>query len=192
MFVKMKLAVLVIAVLVCFAGCENKSNKSDVPDTSDTFTLPAVTTEASVSVTETPVTTETVSETEAPSNDTTLGIVQTAQALIGIPFSENGSSPESGFDNSGFIYYVLHENGLVTWPRSITEQVAVGSKIGFDKLNPGDLIYFSDDDGEPSFGGIYVGDGKMIACLMPGQNVKEVDVTTSYYQKNFYTGISFS
>ena len=42
------------------------------------------------------------------------------------------------------------------------------------------------------FGGIYEGDGKMIACLMPGTKVKEVDITTGYYTKHFYRGVAIN
>ena len=119
-------------------------------------------------------------------------IAALASSLIGVPFEENGSSPD-GFDNSGFIYYVLRENGFITCPRTTEEQSRMGARAERDSLEAGDLVFFGNEgSGEADFGGIYIGGGKMIACLMPGTNVREVDITTEYYVSNFYGGISLS
>lgn len=133
------------------------------------------------------------SDSSAPPNDD-IGqrIVVSASALIGVPFAENGSSP-SGFDNSGFIYYVLRENGYITCPRTTEAQSSMGMRVGRDSLKPGDLVFFENEgSGEADFGGIYIGSGKMIACLKPGTNVSEVDIMTDYYVSNFFGGVSLS
>lgn len=121
------------------------------------------------------------------------GIVATANSLIGVPFMENGSDPD-GFDNSGFIYYVLRENGYITCPRQTEAQSRMGSHLDYDSVKEGDLVFFSNEagSGEANFGGIYVGNGKMIACLMPGTLVREVDITTDYYRTNFFGGVSMT
>ena len=65
----------------------------------------------------------------------------------------------------------------------------MGTRLGYDEIKEGDLVFFSDEGSdEVSFGGIYVGGGKMIACLMPGTLVREVDITTDYYRENFFGG----
>lgn len=124
------------------------------------------------------------------SDDTGRQITELAVSLIGTPFAENGSTP-SGFDNSGFIYYVLRKNGYLACPRSTDAQSKMGARIGRDSLKAGDLVFFGNEsNASADFGGIYIGDGKMIACLMPGTSVKEVDITNSFYTANFYGGIS--
>lgn len=128
----------------------------------------------------------------APDDGIGRRVVESASALIGVPFEENGVSP-SGFDNSGFIYYVLRENGYITCPRTTDAQSRMGAKISREKLRPGDLVFFGIDDGsEAGFGGIYIGGGTMIACLSPGTSVREVDITTDYYTGRFFGGISLS
>lgn len=125
-------------------------------------------------------------------DDTGQQIAVLASSLVGVPFVENGSSP-SGFDNSGFIYYVLRENGYITCPRTTEAQSKMGVRIDRGRLAPGDLVFFGNEgSGEADFGGIYIGSGKMIACLMPGTSVREVDITTDYYVSNFYGGVSLS
>lgn len=119
-------------------------------------------------------------------------IASLAVSLIGTPFAENGDSP-AGFDNSGFIYYVLRENGYITCPRTTDAQSKMGAVIGRDELKVGDLVFFGNDgSGLADIGGIYIGDGKMICCQMPGTTVKEVDITTDYYETNFFGGVSVS
>ena len=119
-------------------------------------------------------------------------IVQTAEALVGIPFAENCATPDDGFDNSGFIYYVLRENGFINCPRLVRDQSVMGENIGYSELKSGDLAFFTNGEGTADFGGIYIGDGKMIFSPMPGQNVREADITTSYWQNCFVTGVRLS
>lgn len=122
-------------------------------------------------------------------------IVATANSLIGTPFVYGGQTPD-GFDSSGFIYYVLRENGFHNCPRSIAKQAAMGRQLTFDELKPGDLVLFYNDySATPAFGGIYIGDGKMVASLTPPNRehgVMAADITTLYYQKRFFCGVSLS
>ena len=124
-------------------------------------------------------------------------IVITAREILEreerVPFAENGASLE-GFDNSGFIYYVLQENGFSTCPRSLQEQTSFGTHIEYDNLKRGDLVFFC-NEGDPSaagFGGIYTGNGTMIACLMPGTYVDEIDISSNTYRELFWGGVSLS
>lgn len=119
-------------------------------------------------------------------------IADLATSLIGSPFVLNGDSPD-GFDNSGFIYYVLRQNGFITCPRTTDAQSRMGARIERDKIKTGDLVFFElEGSGEADFGGIYIGNGKMVASLNPDTNVVEVDITTDYYTASFYGGISLS
>lgn len=133
-----------------------------------------------------------VSASEPNEDEIAKKIVELANSLIGTPFAENGETP-SGFDNSGFIYYVLRENGYITCPRTTEAQSHMGSSVDKDKLKPGDLVFFGNDgSNEADIGGIYIGGGKMIACLMPDTTVREVDITNDYYSENFVAGVSLS
>ncbi|MCM1298390.1 MAG: C40 family peptidase [Firmicutes bacterium] len=120
-------------------------------------------------------------------------VVQTAESLLGIPFADNGSTPEEGFDNSGFIYYVLRKNGFINVPRQTQDQAVMGANIGYDELKSGDLAFFcTENSGNPDFGGIYIGDGQLIYSPMPGQSVKTADITSEYWRNSFVTGVSLS
>lgn len=124
-------------------------------------------------------------------------IVNTAISILErepkVPFLENGATLE-GFDNSGFIYYVLRENGFMTCPRTLNEQTKMAARLELNEIKRGDLVFFCNegDDSKAGFGGIYIGDGKMIACLVPDTFVQEVDISESYYAERFYCGVSLS
>lgn len=144
------------------------------------------------------ITTTTVSSTTVPATQITEytaeyaeGIVKTAEALIGIEFSEGGDEPSEGFDNSGFIYYVLRENGYVNCPRQISGQLGWGSTVGIEEIKAGDVLYFSENPGgTASFGGIYTGDGIMIYSPYPGEKVRTADISADYWQSRFVAALS--
>lgn len=189
---KLGILALTLAMLMAFIACKSIEEGRE-PDPSD---APPSTPDAA-EITTTPITplVQEITTTESlndPINSEN-SIVQTAEALIGIPFAENGATPSDGFDNSGFIYYVLRENGFINCPRRTAEQAAMGTHIDYDQLKSGDLAFFSaGDGGSLDFGGIYIGEGQMIYSPMPGQTVKMTDITSDYWKNSFVTGVSLS
>lgn len=128
------------------------------------------------------------------SSEVAKNIVAMAYSLINTPYVENGASPD-GFDNSGFIYYVMRKNGFLTCPRGTIAQSEWGARQTYENLAAGDLVFFSDDgQSDVSFGGIYAGNGEMIACITHNGESKvwSVDITTDYYRRNFVRGIAIS
>lgn len=179
--------ILVLLVSACFINDE----KEETVGTSDTIQITVTTTSVSLTPTEiitlTTTTPPEIPPTEAYENP----IVQTAEALIGIEFTPDGASPSEGFDNSGFIYYVLRENGYIGCPRQISGQLEWGENAGYDEIKAGDVVYFSEQpDGEASFGGIYCGGGVMIYSPYPGETVKKTDITAEYWKSRFVTALS--
>ena len=191
---KLGIFAMALAMLTAFIAC--KSVEGGGPSESENSDVPLSTPDAAESTTtsNTPLTYEvTTTESHDDPINTENGIVQTAEALIGIPFAENGTTPSEGFDNSGFIYYVLRENGFINCPRRTQEQAAMGTNIDYDHLKSGDLAFFSSDgSGSLDFGGIYIGEGQMIYSPMPGQTVKVADITSDYWKNSFVTGVSLS
>ncbi|MGN0649770.1 MAG: C40 family peptidase [Oscillospiraceae bacterium] len=188
------IAIIVISVLLSVGGGSGESSEISVQTSSS---APVTTTEPEPEQTTASSTTATESEpdpeTVAPEHEEVIeGIITTAKSLIGTEFVDGGSDPD-GFDNSGFIYYVLRENGYLSCPRGVTAQAAMGTLLEYDELKRGDLVFFyGEGTTTAGFGGIYCGDGIMIACLMPGTRVKEVDITSNYYRSNFCNGVSLS
>ena len=116
-------------------------------------------------------------------------IAASAEALLGIPFLFGGADPK-GFDNSGFIYYVMRQNGFISFPRLISEQADWAPAAGYNELTRGSIAYFSSEPGGAAeFGGICVGGGIMIYSPAPGDFVKKADITDDYWKSRFVTGI---
>lgn len=189
------IAVIIISIAVSTGKNTGSSSSSDsvtseVTSGTTTATEPEETAEPAPVTTLPPQQTEQSSEPErVHDTQTAENIIALARSLIGIDFVDGGTSPEQGFDNSGFIYYVLRENGYITCPRGVVAQSEMGAGLSYSELKPGDLVFFSEGGDYAEFGGIYAGEGIMIACLMPGTQVKEIDITTNYYTKNFYRGV---
>jgi LysM repeat protein len=99
-------------------------------------------------------------------------ILKTAFSQIGNPYRYGGSSPETGFDCSGFVGWVYNQFG-VSLPRSSRDMLAVGEPIGREELRPGDLVFFNYGY---SHVGIYTGDDKYIHSPRTGKTVEEVNL----------------
>lgn len=112
-------------------------------------------------------------------------VVDSARKYLGTPYVWGGTSP-SGFDCSGFVQYVLAENGK-SIPRTSQEQFASGQAVDKSNLQAGDLVFYNWSGGtEATHVGIYEGNGKMIHAPHSGDVVKEVDFNS--YGQNAYLG----
>lgn len=182
---------LILLTVIFTAVLSSCFRKDETEDTERTTTTPAATTTVTETLPPLSSVTTTAIFTSIPEEAYENPIVKTAEALMGIEFAHGGASPSEGFDNSGFIYYVLRENGYIGCPRQISAQLSWGENVGFEEIKAGDVAYFSaEPDGEASFGGIYAGNGIMIYSPYPGEKVKTADITAPYWQSRFVTALS--
>ncbi|MDP3876035.1 MAG: C40 family peptidase [Methylobacter sp.] len=113
-------------------------------------------------------------------------IVGYALSLQGTPYRYGKSSPEEGFDCSGFVKHVYGRHGI-TLPRSTKGMMQALSPVPKHKLYPGDLLFF-DINGKPSSHvGIYVNGDNFIHA--PSQRTGKVLVSSL---KNRYWSERFS
>ena len=113
-------------------------------------------------------------------------MMEEAEKYLGYPYVWGGSNPNTSFDCSGFVSWVVNNCG-VGWN--------IG-RLGADSLRhtcsyvspanarPGDLIFFEGtyDTTGASHVGIYLGDNMMIHC---GDPIQYADITSSYWQQHF-------
>ncbi|MCL2416638.1 MAG: NlpC/P60 family protein [Bacteroidales bacterium] len=69
-------------------------------------------------------------------------LLQIANRYIGVRYVFGGTSPERGFDCSGFVQYVYRKIGY-SLPRTTRQQATVGKKVRRNNLQPGDLVFFT-------------------------------------------------
>lgn len=141
-----KVIVLLTAALCSSCGCTKSDGETASSGTSAEISSPPTVMSDTSAPVSPPLTS--AAGTEAVTESYGEKIVRTAEALIGVEFAEGGASPAEGFDNSGFIYYVMRENGFVSFPRLISEQVDWGAVTDYSGIKAGDLLYFSSEEGE--------------------------------------------
>ena len=112
-------------------------------------------------------------------------IVKTAKKYLGTPYKWGGTTP-SGFDCSGFVYYVLRSNGIKA-SRTIATMYKQGTPVKKSELQPGDIVFFQGTyKSGLSHVGIYVGDGKFIHSPHSGEVVSYANLYSDYYVNHYY------
>ncbi|MDR2443280.1 MAG: C40 family peptidase, partial [Deltaproteobacteria bacterium] len=111
-------------------------------------------------------------------------ILKTAFSQVGNPYRYGGSSPETGFDCSGFVGWVYQQYG-VKLPRSSRDMLKVGDPVSREELRPGDLVFFNYGY---SHVGIYTGDDKYIHSPRTGKRIQESDLNAKGRGDRFVGG----
>ncbi|HEY8114922.1 MAG TPA: NlpC/P60 family protein [Actinomycetota bacterium] len=99
-------------------------------------------------------------------------VLQAAYSMIGTPYQYGGSSPETGFDCSGFTMWAWSHAGVYL-PHSSAAQYASLPHVAQSDLQAGDLVFFYSPI---SHVGIYVGGGSMIHSPQTGSVVSVVPI----------------
>jgi hypothetical protein len=112
-------------------------------------------------------------------------LVETAESFIGLPYQWGGSSPEEGFDCSGFTMAVYQYNGI-DMPRSSKEQFMRGSPVKRSELERGDLVFFfTRTDEKVSHVGLYSGDDRFVDAPGTGKTIRVDSLSDPYYAARY-------
>ena len=107
----------------------------------------------------------------------------TALSLRGAPYRDGGIDP-SGFDCSGFVRYVYEQHG-VPMPRQVRDQFRIGKAVDRDRLEPGDLVFFSTVAPGASHVGIMIGGNQFIHAPSERGVVRVESLTQQYWASRF-------
>lgn len=119
-------------------------------------------------------------------DETFAALITEAEKYIGYPYVWGGSNPNTSFDCSGFVSWVLTQSGVCNTGRLGAQGLYnISTPVSSANARPGDLIFFVGTYDTPgvSHVGIYVGGGKMLHC---GDPIQYADINTSYWQSHFY------
>ena len=107
-------------------------------------------------------------------------MLEEAEKYLGTPYVWGGSTPEIGFDCSGYVCWVLNESGWDVGRTTANGLWQQATKISEAEAKPGDLVFFEGTYDTPgaSHVGIYVGDGMMISA---GDPIKYSNIHSSYW-----------
>jgi NlpC/P60 family len=113
------------------------------------------------------------------------GVVDTALALRGVPYRNAGTTPQRGFDCSGFVGYVFQRAAGVELPRMTRDIAKVGQRVARSELQAGDLVFFNTLGHTFSHVGIYISDGKFVHSPSSGKVVSVVDMNQKYWAQRY-------
>lgn len=105
--------------------------------------------------------------------------------FIGIRYKRGGSSPETGFDCSGFVRYVYNETLGLVLPHNAKAIAQQGEHVEKIELQPGDLVFFNTMRRAFSHVGIYLGNNQFIHAPRSGTRVRVEDMSDRYWSRRY-------
>ena len=119
---------------------------------------------------------------EALTDEEFAAIYKEAQKYVGTPYVWGGSTPDTGFDCSGYVCWVYNQNGYNVGRTTANGLWNKSQHISEAEAKPGDLVFFEGTYDTPgkSHVGIYLGNGMMVSA---GDPIKYADIHSSYWQK---------
>ena len=121
----------------------------------------------------------------ARTRDSLSQTLEGALDLIGIRYKRGGSTPERGFDCSGYVGHVFREGLGLYLPRSAREMSRTGEPVDKSELKPGDLVFFNTMRRTFSHVGIYLGDNLFVHAPRTGGRIRIEDLGARYWTKRF-------
>lgn len=108
-----------------------------------------------------------------------------ALGYLGIRYKRGGSTPETGFDCSGFVRYVYNESLGLILPRNARAMSQEGEQVAKTELMPGDLVFFNTMKRTFSHVGIYLGNNLFVHAPRTGARVRIEDMTDKYWSRRY-------
>ena len=119
-------------------------------------------------------------------DETFATLIAEAEKYIGYPYVWGGSNPNTSFDCSGFVSWVLTNSGLCNTGRLGAQGLYnISTPVSSSNARPGDLVFFVGTYDTPGIShvGIYVGGGVMLHC---GDPIQYANLNSTYWQTHFY------
>lgn len=108
----------------------------------------------------------------------------TAQKLVGLPYAWGGTSPDTGFDCSGLVWYVGQRVGTEL-PRTAQEMFETGMKVTRDQLQAGDLVFFTTYAPGATHVGVYDGNGSFVHAQSAETGVKVTLLSNPWWAERY-------
>lgn len=107
---------------------------------------------------------------------------------LGKPYQWGGSSPYTGFDCSGLVYYAYKDLVNYRIPRTANEMFHLrdAAPVKRNQLEKGDLVFFHIHGREKAdHVGVYLGDGKFIQSPRTGKDIQISALSNEYWQSHY-------
>jgi cell wall-associated NlpC family hydrolase len=120
----------------------------------------------------------------------TRSLLQTALALQGAPYRNGGADP-SGFDCSGFIWYVFEVNGL-SLPRTVSDLYQAGTAVAGSDVTAGDVLFFRTSGRRATHVALALGNGRFIHAPSVRGVVRTEPLGSTYWSSRYLGARRFS
>ena len=119
---------------------------------------------------------------EALTDSEFAAIYEEAKKYVGTPYVWGGSTPETGFDCSGYVCWVYNQNGYDVGRTTANGLWQKSQHISEAEAKPGDLVFFKGTYDTPGMSrtGIYLGNGMMVSA---GDPIKYANIHSSYWEQ---------
>ncbi|WP_338563313.1 C40 family peptidase [Erwinia sp. E_sp_B04_7] len=107
---------------------------------------------------------------------------------LGKPYQWGGTSPKTGFDCSGLVWYAYKDLVKFKIPRTANEMYHLrdAANIKRDELEKGDLVFFRiNGRGTADHVGVYLGGGKFIQSPRTGKDIQVSALGEDYWQRHY-------
>ncbi len=125
--------------------------------------------------------------TSAVASDWGDRLVSRAMKYLGTPYRYGGTTP-SGFDCSGFVYYLYGAVFGQRIPRMPHDLAREGMPVGRNDLRRGDIVFFG-HRGTFTHVGIYAGDGQFVHATHRGSPVSVTPLDSDYYRQRYMMAV---
>lgn len=113
-------------------------------------------------------------------------LLKYAGRFLGAHYHFGGSSPETGFDCSGYVSYVYRNAAGIYLPHNAAAISRVGTRVSRDELRPGDLVFFRHFRQSVGHVGIYMGNDRFIHASSSATGYVQVsDLRERYWARTF-------
>ncbi len=115
-------------------------------------------------------------------------MVLAALSLIGSPYKYGGANPDTGFDCSGLVKYVLGLTSPIVLPRSSDEMYreGFGRKIAVEELKAGDLLFFRIGKSKRvNHVAVFIGENRFVHAPATGGFVRVDKMGDKYWTRYF-------
>lgn len=127
----------------------------------------------------------------AAGNDWGDRLVSRAMNYLGTPYRYGGTSPSTGFDCSGFVYYLYGAVFGQRIPRMPQDMAREATPVARGDLKRGDLIMFG-YRGTITHIGIYSGNGQFVHATHRGSPVMVTSLDADYYNTRYMKAVRLS
>lgn len=118
-------------------------------------------------------------------------LVSRAMNYLGTPYRYGGTSPKTGFDCSGFVYYLYDAVFGQRIPRMPHDMAREATPVARGDLQKGDLVMFG-YRGAITHIGIYSGNGQFVHATHRGSPVMVTSLDADYYKTRYLKAVRLS